>query len=76
MASRLYKRATVERYRAHPSDLSGLLEESGVVRAGASVASLYSIDVSGSGEVGLYVSEKHCQGSAASICSKQAHSQT
>lgn len=58
LVPRLYKRAAIERFRAHPSDLSNLLEESGVVRAGISVASQYSMDVSDSGVVELYVHEK------------------
>ena len=58
LAPRLRGRATVYRFRAHPSDLAGIAQEPGIVRAGASVASDYHIDISDPGTIEAYVSEK------------------
>lgn len=58
MAPRLRGRAILHRFRAHPSDLAGIVQEPGVVRGGVSAAADYHIDISDPGTIEAYVSEK------------------
>lgn len=56
LVPRLRGRATVQRFRAHPSDLRRITEEKGVVRAGASAAADYDVDIAAPGTLEAYVS--------------------
>ncbi|MBI2863511.1 MAG: helix-turn-helix domain-containing protein [Chloroflexi bacterium] len=55
LAPRLRRRATVRRFRSHPSDLAGILLEPRVLRAGVSAAPDYDLDIVASGIIEVYI---------------------
>lgn len=58
LAPRLWRRGRLHRLRAHPSDVSRILEEPDVVRSGVSAAAEYEADILAPGVAELYVSAR------------------
>ncbi len=59
MLPRFYGRAEVLRFRAHPSDLDRIANESGVVRSGISAVEHHGLDLIPREELDLYVPAKN-----------------